>query len=81
MQKLLREGQITKQSLLAEARGDEEGDGEARAAVASPASKAAPKAKTKPTSAGLPKDQQRELKSVMDELGSLRSELRNLSRS
>jgi DNA-binding transcriptional MerR regulator len=71
VQKLLREGQITKQGLLAEARGEGE---------ESPPPKAAPKPAAKTGGAGLPQEKRRELKSVMDELGSLRSELRNLSR-
>jgi DNA-binding transcriptional MerR regulator len=71
VQKLLREGQITKQGLLAEARAEGE-----KSAPAKPA----PKAAAKPAGGGLAQDKRRELKSVMDELGSLRSELRNLSR-
>jgi len=71
VQKLLREGQVKKQDLTPAA----------SAGAAKKASPSGAKAESKrTTAAGLAPEKKRELKSMMDELEALRSELNNLSR-
>ncbi len=73
VQKLLREGQVKKQDLVAET------DGKAPEAKPAPTGAAA-ESKRAEKAAALAPDKKRELKSMLDELQALRDELSGLSR-